>query len=59
MNFHQSVFIEKKFFENIWKKVCDNYPLIFTLSDHNYDSENCFLKFKLYIPQICSVAKKL
>ena len=44
MNFYQSVFLEKNFFENIRKKVRfgGNYPLIFTLSDQNYDSKNYF-----------------
>ena len=42
MNFYQSVFLEK--IDNICKKVrfWGNYPLIFTLSDQNYDSKNCF-----------------
>ena len=59
MNFHQSVFLEKNFLENIRKKVgfWGNYPLIFTLSDQNYDSKNYFLKFRLYMPQICGIAK--
>ena len=44
MNFYQSVFLEKNFFENICKKVgfWGNYPLIFTFSDQNYDSKNYF-----------------
>ena len=44
MNFYQSGFLEKNFFENIHKKVGfgGNYPLIFTLSDQNYDSKNYF-----------------
>ena len=51
MNFYQSVFLEKNFFENIRKKVVfwGNYPLIFILSDQNYDFTNYFLKFRLYI----------
>ena len=41
MNFYQSVFLEKNFLENIRKKVgfWGNNPLIFTLSDQNYDSK--------------------
>ena len=60
MNFYQSVFLEKNFFENIRKKVRfgGNYPLIFTLSDQSNDSKNYFYKFRLYMPQICGVAKK-
>ena len=44
MNFYQSVFLEKKFLENIRKKVGfgGNYPLIFTLSDRSYDFKNYF-----------------
>ena len=44
MTFYQSVFLEKNFFEFICKKVGfgGNYPLIFTLSDQNYDSKNYF-----------------
>ena len=44
MNFYQSVFLEKNFLKNIRKKVgfWGNYPLIFTLSDQNYDSKNYF-----------------
>ena len=44
MNFYQSVFLEKNFLENIRKKVGfgGNYPLIFTLSDQNYDYKNYF-----------------
>ena len=59
MNFYQSVFLEKNFFENIRKKVgfWGNYHLIFTLSDQKYDSKNYFKKFRLYMPQICEVAK--
>ena len=61
MNFYQSVFLEKNFVENIRKKVGfgGNYPLIFTLSDQSYDSKNYFEKFRLYMPQICLVAKKI
>ena len=61
MNFYQSVFLEKNFFENIRKKVGfgGNYALIFTLLDHNNDSKNNFLKFRLFVPQICGVAKKI
>ena len=60
MNFYQSVFIEKNFFENIRKKVGfgGNYPLTFTLSEQNYDSKNYFQKLRLYMQQICGVAKK-
>ena len=60
MNFYQSVFLEKNFLENIRKKVGygGNYPLIFTLFDQSYDSKNYFFKFRLYMPQICGVAKK-
>ena len=60
MNFYQSVFLEKNFFENICKKVgfWGNYPLIFTLSDQSNDSKNYFKKFRLFMPQICGVAKK-
>ena len=44
IHFYQSVFLEKNFFENIHKKVGfrGNYPLIFTLSDQNYDPKNYF-----------------
>ena len=44
MNFYQSVFLEKTFFENIRKKVgfWGNYPLIFTLSEQSNDSKNLF-----------------
>ena len=44
MNFYQSVFLEKNFLENTRKKVgfWGNYPLIFTLSDQNYDYKNYF-----------------
>ena len=44
MNFYQSVFLEKKLFRKYCKKVgfWGNYPLIFTLSDQNYDSKNYF-----------------
>ena len=44
MNFYQSVFLEKNFLENIRKKVGfgGNYPLIFKLSDQNYDYKNYF-----------------
>ena len=44
MKFYLSVFVEKNFFENNRKKVgfWGNYPLIFTLSDQNYDSKNYF-----------------
>ena len=61
MNFYQSVFLEKNVFENIRKKVgfWGNYPLIFTLSDESNGSKNYFLKFRLYMPQICGVAKKI
>ena len=61
MKFYQSVFLEKIFLENIRKKVGfgGNYPLIFTqVSDQSYDSKNNFLKTRLYMPQICGVAKK-
>ena len=60
MNFYQSVFLEKNFLENIRKKVRFgvNYTLIFTLSDQSYESKNYFLKIRLYMPQICRVAKK-
>ena len=61
MNFYLSVFLEKKFFENICKKVGfwgNYYPLIFTLSDQSNDSKNYFKKFRLFMPQICGVAKK-
>ena len=60
MNFYLSVFLEKNFLENIRKKVGfgGNYPLIFTLSDQSYDSKDYFLKIRLYMPQICGVAKK-
>ena len=46
MNFYQSVFLEKNFFENIRKKVGfeGNCPLIFSLSDQSKDSKNYFLK---------------
>ena len=59
MNFYQSVLLEKNFLENISKKVgfWGNYPLIFTLSDQTCDSKNYFLKFRLYMLQICGVAK--
>ena len=61
MNFYQSVFLENNFFEIIRKKVgfWGNYPLIFTLSDQSNDSKNYFKKFRLYMPQICGVAKKI
>ena len=61
MNFYQSVFLEKNFLAKIRKKVGfgGNYPLIFTLSDQSYDSKNYFFKFRLYMPQICGVAKKI
>ena len=43
MNFYQLVFLEKKFLENIGKKVgfffWGNYPLTFTLSDQSNDSK--------------------
>ena len=45
MNFYQSVFLEKNFFENI---ICEkvsfwgNYPSIFTLSDQSNDSKKYF-----------------
>ena len=44
MNFYQSVFLEKNFFENICKKVgfWGNYPLIFTLFDQKYGSKIMF-----------------
>ena len=61
MNFYQAGFPEKNFLENIRKKVRfgGNYPLIFTLSDQSYDSKNFFFfKFRLYMTQICGVAKK-
>ena len=60
MKFYRSVFLEKNCLENIRKKVGfgGNYPLIFTLSDQSYDSKNNFLKSRLYMPQICGVAKK-
>ena len=60
MNFYQSVFLVKNFLENFRKKVGfgGNYPLIFTLFDQSHDSKNYFLKFRLYMPQICGVAKK-
>ena len=60
MNFYQLVFLEKNFLKNILKKLGfgGNYPLLFTLSDQNYDSKNYFEKFRLYMPQICGVAKK-
>ena len=59
MNFYQSVLLEENFLENISKKVgfWGNYPLIFTLSEQTYDSKNYFLKIRLYMPQICGVAK--
>ena len=59
MNFYQSVLLEKNFLENISRKVgfWGNYPLIFTLYDRTYDSKNFFLKFRLYMSQICGVAK--
>ena len=49
MNFYQLVFLDKKFLENIRKKVgfWGNYPLIFTISDQNYDSKSYFKKFRL------------
>ena len=61
MNFYQSVFLEKNFIENICKKVgfWGNYPLIFTISDPSYDSKIYFKKFRLYMPQIYGVAKKI
>ena len=61
MNFYRSVFLEKNFLENIHKNVgfWGNYPLIFTLSDQSYDSKNYFQKFRLYIPQIYEVVKKI
>ena len=61
MNFYQSVFLEKNFLGNIRIKVgfWGNYPLIFTLSGHSYDSKNYFQKFRLYMPQINEVAKNL
>ena len=39
MNFYREVFPEKNFLENIPQKggFWGNYPLIFTLSDQNYD----------------------
>ena len=54
------IHLEKNFFENIRQKVGfgGNYPLIFTLFDQNYDSKYYFLEFRLYMPQICGVAKK-
>ena len=60
MNFYQSVLLENNFLENISKKVgfWGNYPLIFTLSDQNYDSKNCFEKFRLYMSQICKINLK-
>ena len=44
MKFYQSVFLEKNFLEIIRKKAgfWGNYPLIFTLSDQNYDYKNYF-----------------
>ena len=59
MNFYQSVLLEKNFLENISKKVgfWGNYPLIFTLSDQIYHSKNYFKKIRLYMLQICGVAK--
>ena len=61
MNFYQSGFLEKTFFEHIRKKVrfWGNYPLIFTLSDQSNDSKNYFQKFRQYMPQICGVIKNL
>ena len=46
MNFYQSVFLEKNFFQNIRKKVrfWGNYPVIFTLSDQSYCSKIYFFK---------------
>ena len=60
MNFNQSIFLEKNFFENIRKKVgfWGNYPLIFTLYDQSNDSKNYFKKVRLYMQLICRVAKK-
>ena len=60
MNFYQSVFLEKNFFENFRKKVgfWGNYPLIFTLCDQSNDLKNYFKKFRLFMTQICGVAKK-
>ena len=48
MNFYQSAFLEKNFFENIHKKVGfgGNYPLILILSDQSNDSKNYFKKFR-------------
>ena len=61
MNFYLSVFLEKNFLENFHKKFGfeGNYPLIFTLFDQSYDSKNYFLKFRLYMPQICLDATNL
>ena len=60
MNFYRSVFLEKNFFEKI-KKVWfwGNYTLIFNLSDQSNDSKNYLKKFRLYMPQICGVAKQI
>ena len=46
MNFYQSVFLEKNFFENIRKKsrVLEMLNLIFSLSDQSNDSKTIFNK---------------
>ena len=60
MNFYQSVFLVKHCLGNIRTKIgfWGNFPLIFTLSGHSYDSKNYFQKFRLYMPQINEVVKK-
>ena len=59
MNFYKSVSTETIFLGNIRKKVgfWNNYPSIFTLSGQSYNSK-IFLKSRLYMLQICGVAKK-
>ena len=58
MNFYQSVFAEKNFFENICKNggFGNNYPLIFTLSGQSLAFK--FFFSNLEVPHICGVVKK-
>ena len=61
MYFYQSVFPEKKRLEHICKigGLGGNYLFIFTLCGQNYESENFYLKSRLYMPHICGIVKKI
>ena len=58
MNIDQSVFLEKTFLKILVKKSGFGV-ILFTLFHQSNDSKNYLTKFRLYMPQICGVAKKI